>query len=859
MQVVSIGNITTIPLRSGSPTTVELVVTNSGDLPVNYLNYNINNKINKAINDAPAIDISACSQIAPFGGTCKVIVTVPNTDGSFLLTMNFTDTAGKQYSPSQIIAYSSQIPSINGFTVSNNNLNINKAATASTTIAIPFLLDANYESAPTLTGSIAIFKSTLSCNQNIYNQGNLCEAFVNIPPTGTSVLMDYTLTISGTAISKNEHFKGINSKHYKTINDTFNQINVNLTITQNNVANIVTSATNVVINPANGVAGNAVLVYLLNTGPVAATELQLSSGATSPNAVITAGNVGTSCTSITTLAANASCSFFVNVNSAPTNTSGQTFVNVAYNNGTAEQVINFNVIYIGATSTVAMTMVNVMGSLQNIPQGQTATVLINVTNTSTTNTTLTNIAFTNPALVNAAITFSSASTCATNGTQSLVQNQSCTLVVSYTPTTTTDTGSLIIKEQASYTLNNQTVNYTGATVSVSYSSTSGNAFLWVNPSAVTLSIRADGSATATQAFVVTNSGGISTTISGIAFVPAVTGLVKDTGCTGGAATLAPNATCTVNVTYGPTSSNVANTNSNLTFTYLPNTGSNASTAFSQITVKASLVALMQITGLTITGTTTSGAGTSISPYVFTNYPGNQLTFTTTYKNNGTASASNFNVNTYNLPYGYVVSGTSTCPYSTSTPTTTLTTGQSCTIVTTVVNPTGYINPYNIPNNTALNFPLLGYSYTDTNSGVNVVNSPTCFSGCTAGSTAGTVYVTAQSIATVTNNTPTVPGGQSVQHVATITFTSTAFGSGLPAGGVDVIVNIPTSGAGQNATASSPTAGTNNACNITTATGTCTVTITSVANMPLGVYNYNYTIAPRGGTSGILQNLSFTLQ
>lgn len=194
-------------------------------------------------------------------------------------------------------------------------------------------------------------------------------------------------------------------------------------------------------------------------------------------------------------------------------------------------------------------------------------------------------------------------------------------------------------------------------------------------------------------------------------------------------------TCTVTATYGPQTSTVANTNTNLTITYPPN--SNAAsypvTAFSVVTINASQTALIQITGVTQSGTLISGSGTSGSPYAFTNMPSNQLTFVTTYTNNGMSAANNFYVNGTNIPTGYVFNavGSNPCPYSQGS-SLSLAANTSCSVSVSVMNPLAQITLYqgawssvcnsesavctnyyaynNLPSGLQLNYSLLGYSY-----------------------------------------------------------------------------------------------------------------------------------------------------
>ena len=830
---VNIGNISTIPLGTNN-TTTSVVVTNN--LPntvllqsATYTTYSDSG----AATPLPTTDTNSpantgqCTSIQALG-SCSVIINVPAgvTQGQYLLTMNYFDpTANKNYSTSQIISYSDQVAdNQNGAKFSNINNTLFNQPGGSTTFSVPFVLTQDFTTLTAISDrNNPAFAPTISCPNNNYNAGNLCTLYVKVSNTGNSPVVSGDIIITSNSSSSQSLQKSMIKAPGKVVikGVTGYVFNVPITVTQTTSGNLITSGVNVLINEST--AGNTPQpITLLNNGNATITGITVT-GATP---------ITISSNTCTTLAANASCTFNVNV---PLNTtpSGQSSVVVTYSNGASSGntsgSLSFNVIYIAAVPGPALTMTAGQGSLNNTVVNTTQ--FFNVVVANTGNVALTSIAF-NPNALPTNMTFDTTSTCKTDGTESLAVGTSCTLVVKYSPTATTS-GTYTLREAANWvTQGGGTSTYTSATLAITYSAINGNAFVYITPNYVSYAIRSDGVDTATQTFLIINAGFISTTLESLVVTPSVTAFV--TGGTCAVSTvLNQNESCTVTSTFGPTATTISTT-AQLQAAYKPNPSMSTSTTFANLAFTSSPAALITVTNVVETGAT-GGAGTSGSPYTFVNSPAtNPVQFTVTYSNSGTASATNFNVALNNLPVGYyVIESGSTCGHESTV--TTLATSASCNVIFAAVNPSGLYNAYALSG--VLNVNIPGYSYLDTNTGLNTSASPT-FGG------SNIQYVTASLL------------GGATQTAASWT-TGTAGGSNnLVFTGATPLttgtITVDTTGLTGTYTLSP------NPCTISGG-GVCTIGVTNIAGVPLNTPIYfNYTISPAGfpGT-GIIGQGSFT--
>jgi hypothetical protein len=834
---VNIGNISTIPLGSGSSGISTLTVTNNLKSKVILTKANYTTTSNGstgrsqvATDTNSQIDVSQCSSISE-QGVCSISVTPPGnaSQGQYVLNMEFLDTAtGKTYTATNVVGFSNVIPATDtGVRYSTINNNVYNAQNNATTITIPFQLTRDFASlVASSDNSNPMFAPTISCPGNSYSAGTLCNVYVRISNTGTNPVVVGGITVFGEPVVSQ---KGLSKEQLKSLSGaTAYLFGVPITVSQNAAGNLVTSAINVVINPSSGTSAQT--VTLLNNG--AATISNISVNGITP---VTVSN--NTCSS---LAAGISCTFDVNVTSG---TSGQSTVNISYNDGAASGsttgLLVFNVIYIAASSSPGLSLTSGQGSLNNVPINTTQYYNVLVNNTG--NVTLSNIRFTDPSGQNPFFSWAPGS-CGTTGTQVLNAGESCTLVLKYSPTSV---GSGTLNINAAGTWQNQSGNpqtYAATTLGLAYSSITGNAFLYVTPNYTSFAIRADGQDFVNQTFNVVNAGLQATNLNIISVAPGVTAFSNlGTGsCTVGQS-LNVNESCTINTRYGTTTATMTNVESQVNIGYKPNSSSSSNVfAFANLVFNSSTAAFITVSNIVVTGYG-SGSGTSLSPYLYTNTSaaGSQLGVVVTYSNTGTESASNFNVALNNLPVGYAksVSG-NTC--GTGAGVSNLNANESCTVSFYAVDPSGLYNPYSL-SGTGLGFNIPGFSYTDINTGSNTNRAP-IWSGHYNNS--NSIFVTTSLFASVTTTTPTwttaAAGGTN-----NFTFTGTN----------GAVITIP---AGQ---LTGFTVGGSRTCTISS--GTCSISITNVANFPTGTNYFSYYITPAGVTppsaaNSIIQQAGFTL-
>ena len=832
---INMGNITTIPLGNGSSGKSTVTLTNNltDNVVLSEATYTVNqngvtSSPKSARDSGSLIDVSQCSKIAA-RSACSIGINPPSetTQAQYVVIMKYSDPlTGKTYLATNVIGFSSEIPqSDTGVRYSSLNNNIYNEPGGSTTLTIPFQLTKTFTNLTTSSSnSNPVFAPTISCPGNSYTAGTLCNLYVKVSNTGTNPVVVGNISVSGetlagvqgakTKVQSQKQTKSLTAALQGTTGYLFG---VPITVTQSIMGNLVTSAINVVVDPANGTAPET--VTLLNNGTATIGNI-LISGATP---VTIASNA---CSS---LAVGASCTFNVNVNSA---TSGQSTVNVSYNNGATSGnttgLLTFNVIYISATSAPGLSLTSGQGNLNNVPINTTQFYNILVNNTGSVQ--LTSLHFTNPSLQNPFFSWGAGS-CNLTGTQSLTAGESCTLSLLYAPTAV---GSAILGINAAGNWQDQLgqSQVYAADTGLAYSSITGDAFLYVTPNYVSFAIRADGQDTAMQTFNVVNAGLQATTLNVIAPAPGVTAFSNlGTGTCSVAQSLIVNESCTINTKYGTTTITMTNVESQINIGYKPNGNyANNVFAFANLVFNSSPAAFIEVTNVAVTGTT-GGTGTSGSPFAYMNTPSTPLNVIATYTNNGTASAANFNVALNNLPVGYQA-GTSTCGIGASVTSLAATTNCNVSFFAVV----GLYNPYSL-SGTGLGFNIPGFSYTDALTGLNTKPFPT-WAGHFAD--ANSVAVTTSLFATVTTNTPTsVSGGTA----ATIIFTGSVDGT---------IITIPTTQLiGFTVSAST----------CTIASGTCSIDISEPLAMPAATYSFNYYVSPIGtvtpsAANSIIQNASF---
>jgi hypothetical protein len=439
---VQIGNITTIPAdnyRNGEYSTV--VISNNADSDVTLQHTQINaNGLNQNADIVSSnIDLSDCLHIGT-GKSCKAKVLTNPTLQSYLLSLTFSDSTGKEYTASQIISTNNSLPVQAGFIYDATQLSM----VGKTRLSIPFRLADDYGNVSVTINDNPI---EFSCNQNKHTKNTLC----------TAIVKNSDLTEDETQIK----IISYNSSGKKTSI---------LALGNNQGANIITSGRNVVINPNDGT--NKQTIFLVNNGVVNATNIKIN-----PQTPVTIESV--TCTS--TLAPNAICSFAVNVTGSIL--SGQSSVNISYLDGQNTQALNFNVSYINQVSP-ALTLTQ-SGNFNNIVES-TGPIFVSVNVKNSGNTDFTNLQFNNLNLQNSSMSSFTAGSSCTNG-QSLGVGQSCVMVLSYSPLEA-QSGTVNFIPTATYLgPGGQTLTYTNSILNLAYSSITSASFVAVGDYGTTLS------------------------------------------------------------------------------------------------------------------------------------------------------------------------------------------------------------------------------------------------------------------------------------------------------------------------------------------------------------------------------------
>lgn len=826
---VNIGNVSTIPVGLGGGSTSAIVTNNFPDqVTLISATYTVTGSAPRdATIPGGPVNTALCTTIQRLG-SCNLGLSIPEgstSEGQYLVTLTYSDpTNGQEVSTSQVVSYSAAVPvTSNGVQVSTINNTLFNLPGTSTTYAVPFVLATatNNLTATSENGNPA-FAPTISCvGQAPYPAGTACTLYTKISQTGNAGIVSGNITVSGDPVSVASSKAQLKSKLINAKATTGYLFNVPVTVVQNNSGNLITSAINVVVSPADGTSPQT--ITLLNNGNASITGINIT-GAT-PTTV----GLGTCASG--TLAANASCTFTVN---ATLTQNAQSSVTVNYTSNGSSNSLAFNVIYKVAASTAGLSM-TASGNFTNTVVNTASFINVTVTNTGTAP--LTSIAFTPLAGTPAGMTYTSNGSCATNGTQALSAGQSCTLQIQYLPLATAS-GTLTLREIANYVdQGGSTASYTAATASISYSAITGQAFVYISPNFVAYGIRAESVDSISQTFAIVNAGPIATTVNPESLANPGIANYTITGSTGNCSAFASNGpialgaagsgteSCTVTATYGPTSA-VVNTSAQMLATYLTS-GSSTATAFSTLSFTSSKSALISISNMAVTGA--SGNGSVGTPYTFRNSPESaQIQVTLTYRNSGTESALLFNVALNTLPVGYYSSG-GTCGFGTAT--TTLAPSGTCTVIFSAES-TALFNSYSLGGSMPFNFP--GFSYVESATGLNVNSSPTY-------STFGrTVYVTA----TVPLNS--VTESPAVWTTGTAGGTNDVFFTASPAVPVGVRVTILNQGFFANTLTFGFGTGSSNAgaCIIAAAGTSCSIPITNVSGMLLNTpINFFYLIAP----------------
>lgn len=799
---VFISQSSVMPVNGKSGQTFYVVAHNDTDQAVTLKNIAALNYSNKSQAKIEGLktnlyNAAACSNSLAANQSCLIAITPEGNSGGFVLQADFISSGGKAYNVRQALNYG-EVPTNGGFSVNGDNLRVVKPVGQNYYIAVPFVLNQNY-SAIDVTSQITPISKKILCNAEGYAKGNSCTAILEYAGGNYSGKISF----NGTPKLQKVRQAGLLA--------TSTASSVNFSATTELIPNLIHNGYNALVRPA---SVSSKTVSIVNTGLAAATLGNITPASSSVS-VSSGGAEG--CTNGLSLAAGASCSFDLTTTTA-THTSSSVTINY---DSSKTATFNVNEIANAAVPGISLTS---SGSLDYTVINQANNVTIQVKNDSTSATTLENLNFTG--MTDSQFVLDNVDCPAT-----LVKGATCNLNLRYTPTAAGAAADLALSASASYKESDGTTGSVVASkIDIHYSSVAALAALTISPSApAAMQIRADGVASATQVFTISNNGDTTATALRIdrGDLPQDALLTSDS-CSN--TTLDKAGTCQVTVNFGPTRNALASMHGHFIVSY-KNSARGDATPQSQnsqeIDFLASLAALITTTqeSAVVIGTPNADV-TDLGDNNYSMVPtaGHYATLSYTYTNTGTADATNFNV-LVNYPGVDVVVEAGSCP--TGNTASVLAAGDSCTLKLQYVN-NDYFQAFGYTAPIMFNRP--GFSYVDNSQGQATLVT------AAIGTVATTVSLHKWADIVNTVSTP-----DAANHTFDLTFTLNALSS--IAATAPVTINLPKLAQEGFTPVSSSSCQLND-----TLPSTCTISLSYQAYTPSGNYYVEYSATPDGGAA-----------
>jgi hypothetical protein len=492
---------------SSSPATI--TVTNSGNATLTVTNFT-------ATNSSNFTQTNNCSNTLAAGASCTFNVTfTPTAVGLQTATGTFTDNA-----PGSPQSYTVEGTGVSGISFSSPSLTFSATNVGATSAAQTTTLT-NIGTTSFTISSISI-TGPLGSNPGDFSETNTC-------PVGGSLAAGASCPIS---VSFTPTASGSRTASVSVV-DSLGTQTVALTGTGNGPAVSLSTTSINFGNQGVGQASAAQTVTLTNSGntSLTITNIVVTSG-TGSNP--TPGDFAlTNNTCGTPVAASGTCTF------------GVTFTPAAAGAVTASVTITDNANNAaGTTQSVSLSGTGGAGVASVSPSSLTFSSQSVDTTSAAQNVTLTNTG--NLALSISGISFTGAdpgdfgetSTCG----NSVAASASCTISVTFEPTAAGT-------RTASLTLTDNSGNVAGSTQNVTLTGTGVAASVTLSSTTLTFANTTVGSSSTSQAVTLTNGSGATLTISSIA---ASANFSQTNNCPLTPSTLAASGTCTINVTFAPT-------------------------------------------------------------------------------------------------------------------------------------------------------------------------------------------------------------------------------------------------------------------------------------------------------------------
>jgi hypothetical protein len=436
--IIQIAQVVEIPFNQSEYTIIPVTNNSWQDVELTdaWIETESEQQLNVYDNHVTFIDLENCKQLKA-GRQCFIKLKGNSALLHYVLNLNFkSQENGRLYSARQLINFSKQLPELKGLEVSPGNQFVVKELGSVSSVVIPFKLLQKFNSI-TVSSDNQGYTPRLECHPG-YVAGSQCSMIVNI-----------------------SDFNAPETHGTITLSTDVGLLDFPLLVTNQAQANLIISGYNTFINPANLQATNQITIF--NNGSAGASSVSISS----PDPRVRFQNTN----NCSNLPAQSSCVFKV---SALSESNGQSYVLISYNDG--QKIVNsqLNVIYVGTGTPTPGLQLSSYGNLMfssTAPANIQSIVAIQVVNNSSAPER--NISF-NGLPNNFTFLNYQANACKTDGTQHLAINESCNLVVSYRPTAT-ESGNLTI---SSYITTESSISYiTYLNLPFSASTPSDNLFI----------------------------------------------------------------------------------------------------------------------------------------------------------------------------------------------------------------------------------------------------------------------------------------------------------------------------------------------------------------------------------------------
>ncbi|MCE3269368.1 MAG: hypothetical protein K0R49_1622, partial [Burkholderiales bacterium] len=401
---VSLSNISTIPVLSNTKTIARFSVDNNSNNNITLTSTSIQADgvtLDQELQDK-LVDTTKCSNVTAHA-SCEIIITPHKLSGSFIIKMNYENKLGQRYETSKLVTYSSHVKTNNGFSYfSPPNL---QKSIGNHSLYISLILAEDYSTLSVETQKLTGSTASIICPENNYLAGSICH-----------VIIKYTNNFAQNNLSQER--PQIIIKGSVKDDKRENTATINLS-TGSDSGNLITSGINSVINPA--ISPNLVIT-LFNNGEAPVGNINIKGPYPISISQINGCESG--------LAVESACTFTISAPLAAANGKGEIIINYSDETGNTK-FLSFNAYYIATAPTPDLNSISNSWFI-NTTVNTTKYQGVYLVNNGDVN--FDNIQFGNLNSIPGMKYGGRGQTCI-NG-QSLAPEESCVMVIRYTPTAT---------------------------------------------------------------------------------------------------------------------------------------------------------------------------------------------------------------------------------------------------------------------------------------------------------------------------------------------------------------------------------------------------------------------------------------